>query len=282
MRRKAHPRYDEDFASKMPDDIRKGDADTQAEWLFHQASIWPDLVRSGPAERRAYNRPKWHYINEPQFLTGDDYKAMHDKVDVNLETEPPANDFDDREMNIVQAINNSMRIVNDVKQPAELRAVHLCWLFHCISDIHQPLHTTALFSRHLFPQGDRGGNLVKTKPLGNLHSAWDRSFGSDSFRNTRNTAIKLRSGAFYPGLRGMAAELMSPIRWKADAFGISRGLAYDREVKGQLKSLEKNGGDINAEPVQLSEHYLRQRRGAADEMAVVAGVRLAAVLAEVP
>jgi len=32
----------------------------------------------------------------------------------------------------------------------------LTWLFHLIGDIHQPLHSTALFSTKLFPEGDRG------------------------------------------------------------------------------------------------------------------------------
>jgi alpha-ketoglutarate-dependent 2,4-dichlorophenoxyacetate dioxygenase len=33
------------------------------------AAVWPDTVRSGPAEKRAYDRPEWHYINVPHFLT---------------------------------------------------------------------------------------------------------------------------------------------------------------------------------------------------------------------
>src|SRR5689334_6447698 len=63
-----HPRYTEDFADEMPVDIRVSD-DAQNEWLFQQAAIWPDLVRGGPPERRAFNRAEWHYINRPVFLT---------------------------------------------------------------------------------------------------------------------------------------------------------------------------------------------------------------------
>jgi hypothetical protein len=38
---------------------------------------------------------------------------------------------------------------------AERRAVALAWLFHLVGDIHQPLHTTELFSVE-YPNGDRG------------------------------------------------------------------------------------------------------------------------------
>ena len=50
-------------------------------------------------------------------------------------------------------------------------------IIHIIGDIHQPLHTSALFSNQ-FPNGDLGGNkfdIVYTgkKKLNNLHSFWD-------------------------------------------------------------------------------------------------------------
>ena len=41
-----HPRFDADFAEKMPDEVRAGDDQMQAEWLFQQAACWPDRVRS--------------------------------------------------------------------------------------------------------------------------------------------------------------------------------------------------------------------------------------------
>ena len=50
-------------------------------------------------------------------------------------------------------------------------------VIHIIGDIHQPLHTSALFSNQ-FPDGDMGGNkfeinYLKKKSLSNLHSFWD-------------------------------------------------------------------------------------------------------------
>lgn len=45
-----------------------------------------------------------------------------------------------------------------------------------IGDIHQPLHSVALFNK-TYPKGDAGGNLLKIKMLNgtiaNFHSFWD-------------------------------------------------------------------------------------------------------------
>jgi hypothetical protein len=51
------------------------------------------------------------------------------------------------------------------------------WLFHLVGDIHQPLHTTQLFTVE-YPTGDRGGNeicvrVTQTGQPMDLHRFWD-------------------------------------------------------------------------------------------------------------
>src|SRR3954463_3396566 len=41
-----HPRFAQDFAEQMPDDVRSSDAAAKNEWSFQQAAVWPDMVRS--------------------------------------------------------------------------------------------------------------------------------------------------------------------------------------------------------------------------------------------
>jgi len=45
-----------------------------------------------------------------------------------------------------------------------------------VGDIHQPLHSVALYN-HTYPKGDAGGNLLKLKLLNgtiaNFHAFWD-------------------------------------------------------------------------------------------------------------
>ena len=43
-----HPRYAQDFLAKMPDSVRSGDDLLKARWVFHQAAVWPDTIRTSP------------------------------------------------------------------------------------------------------------------------------------------------------------------------------------------------------------------------------------------
>ena len=61
--------------------------------------------------------------------------------------------------------------INLFKNTAE-RALFARYCIHIIGDIHQPLHSGALYNR-TFPSGDLGGNLLKiifeNGTLGNFH-----------------------------------------------------------------------------------------------------------------
>ena len=59
------------------------------------------------------------------------------------------------------------------------RALALSWLLHLLADLHQPLHTTALYSAERFPNGDRGGNDIAIRGGSNLHALWDGALGND-------------------------------------------------------------------------------------------------------
>jgi hypothetical protein len=62
---KRHSRFSEDFADQMPEEVHRSDQVTQNEWLFQQAAVWPETVRSGPPGKRAFNRSEWHHVNLP-------------------------------------------------------------------------------------------------------------------------------------------------------------------------------------------------------------------------
>lgn len=61
------------------------------------------------------------------------------------------------------------------KNTAE-RALFARYLTHVVGDMHQPLHSVALFNASC-PKGDGGGNFFKVKmpngTLQNFHSFWD-------------------------------------------------------------------------------------------------------------
>ena len=145
----------------MPADLPAQDA---SEWIIQQAAIWPDLARGlkGPGMRREYHHRSWHFIDLPDFLTPADEQALKDQIKnhINLSFEVPSDPDAQKSMNIMQAIAHSRSILFDPQAKPQDRALHLSWLIHLVGDLHQPLHTTALFSRHLFPVGDQGGNKI--------------------------------------------------------------------------------------------------------------------------
>src|SRR5206468_2522083 len=101
----------------------------------------------------------------------------------NLTMDPPVGaTTDTARMNVVQVIRFARKVAADKQASPNDRAMLLAWLFHDVGDIHQPLHSAALFSTRLFREGDRGGNSIKTKQSGNLHALWDNFPGrTDTF-----------------------------------------------------------------------------------------------------
>lgn len=79
---------------------------------------------------------------------------------------------------------NSLNTVNQAKTALKTkikslsaeRALFARYLVHMVGDIHQPLHSVALFNR-TYPKGDAGGNFLKITMLNgtiaNFHSFWD-------------------------------------------------------------------------------------------------------------
>src|SRR4029450_371927 len=126
-----------------------------------------DIARGFRGEDAKFNHGTWHYINVPHFLSPTDEQALAGKVKVNQSLDPPAKPIE--EMNAIQTIRLARSMLADDKISKSEKAIMLAWLFHLVGDIHQPLHSTALFSQKLFPDGDRGGNLILTQQTRNLH-----------------------------------------------------------------------------------------------------------------
>jgi S1/P1 Nuclease len=166
---KSHPHFESFLTKNTPDGVDKID------WAFMNAAVWPDWIRGGPRAIRKYNQPTWHYFDKPYIVEGD--KELADKLKADFEKKDRGE--------ILLRIPESLKIL---KKPADTddekaeRAMRLCWIFHLIGDLHQPLHATALCTKEL-PDGDKGGNYCwVTRPGGgepiNLHALWDRMAGN--------------------------------------------------------------------------------------------------------
>jgi hypothetical protein len=272
---KHHPRWQEDFQSKMPDDLTD---DEKNEWIFQQASVWPDLARSFQGEaRKEFTRGSWHYIDLPMFLTPEDQTALEGTLKENISLDPP--NTEQENMDVVQTIRLARRLLADKSTPDDKKAVMLCWIMHDVGDIHQPLHTTALYSRNLFPSGDKGGNMIKTDQRQNLHAVWDQFLGQRaSFRTIQNRAIKIVNDPELGKIGADAATKLDEKTWLDESHEYAESTAYDSEVTGFLRGYVD---EKEAPPIHLTERYLKEGGNLAERRVVEAGYRLEAVLREI-
>lgn len=121
----------------------------------------------------------------------------------------------------VQVVNNAIKslAVNINKTTAE-RALFARYLVHIVGDIHQPLHSVAMFNE-TFPSGDRGGNSIKIVLLNgttqNLHAFWDAGafkVQNDSWFINRPMDIQNITA-----LRGVANSLISEYGSEIEGLG---------------------------------------------------------------
>lgn len=265
-----HPRFDADFQNKMPASLSDADRD---EWIFAHAATWPDIARDQPA----YHHGTWHYVNKPLFLGDPDREALKDEIRVNLETTytPGA---EDRRLNAPQALDKSLRELRDNALPSDARAVDLCWVLHIVGDLHQPLHTSAMFAREILPEGDRGGNDIRIGGQGknNLHRVWDARVGKNkSINKLRAQLAEFQQNAtrWEEGTRH-AAEV-NPAKWIDEGNELCGLFVYSDEVLSAIRDARESHEDIRA---SLDEDYMREAAEIASDRVVIAGHRLATIL----
>ncbi len=265
----AHPRFKEDFAAGMPEEIANGSEREKNLWMFKRASIWPDIVRNvSKAVRTRYHRSSWHYINLPVYLTDKDEKELADDLDVNLQMQfdPPLR----QNLNIVQALKGNLRVWRDETAADADRAVALCWILHLTGDMHQPLHNVALFSRAWFPQGDRGGNSIAIRQkddVTNLHVVWDSLPNRfDDLSPDEDTKALLSKNV---------AQIQSIDTWANQSHRMAMEYAYTEEVKTKL--LHQVSNNQNPE-ISLTAEYIANASQVARTQVIIAGHRIAALI----
>jgi len=277
---KHHPRFAEDFTHYMPADVAAGAPAAQHEWLLQQASIWPDMARGLPDElKRVYNHATWHYIDIPSFLSEADRTALASTLSINTSLDPPAAPAED--LNAIQLIRLARKsLADDATDPAQA-ALMLCWLMHVVGDIHQPLHSTAMFAEHLFPEGDKGGNSISTQQGFNLHALWDEFLGDwATGAIAQQRSSELLADAELAKLGAAAAAALDEPRWLDESRQLAESTVYAPEVLSYLRVIKPRSENYTPPPLRLSEEYLTTGVRVSTARVVQAGYRLGAVLQE--
>jgi hypothetical protein len=219
--------------------------------IFMDAARWADYVRMDPV----WDRPEWHYINIP---------ILRDGVAGQLPTVP----------NVLTALQQAAETLRKSTAMDADRAIALCWLFHLVGDVHQPLHTVSLFSP-LYPEGDRGGTrfYVRLAPglaTMNLHYLWDNVLGQeDGVQSVWNKAARLMARSDLA--RSTFPELTATdfTVWIDESVHHARLSAYPQGGEG---SRDRTDGAV------VPADYGKQAQALGERRVVLAGYRLADLL----
>lgn len=268
-----HPQFDRDFVVIMDDDAAKGDKATQDHWIFQHAATWPDIIRND----KEYDRPEWHYIDLPLFLDINDRGTFAGKLPANIATDYPTK-VPREHYNVVQAIAHCRSVFKANPSPG-VRAMVYCWLFHLVGDIHQPLHSTALFNAARFPKGDRGGNEIPLKNGGNLHKLWDNLLGRDSrMRDVTKAVAELSDRSKYGDVWSSAGTSMEPLEWANESHFICESVVYSDSILDAARA----AGTEKLQPIELPDSYYPAAGRESRKRIIAAGLRLANLLRGLP
>lgn len=242
--------------------------------IFMRAATWPDLMRTARGKGEGeFHHAEWHFINFPIVLEGTDRATLEiPPLSEKLEAGKPPE-------NVLQALEWSVERLKNPDVSVGDKAVALAWLEHLVGDVHQPLHTAAIFSA-VYPKGDRGGNLFIVKHHGNvinLHSFWDDLLGGyTSFKLIDAVAAKVIEAHSRASLEKEVAVVKFP-EWAAESFALARDVAY---AGGKLKGVTRETSIIDKAVTtpELPEKYDETARDTARLRVALAGYRLADLL----
>ncbi len=269
----AHPRYQQDFVEQMPLTVMVGSEEEKLRWTLGQAAVWPDLVRGLDEEERIrHDRPQWHYIDGAWLrgpgLQGNLYVGVDPRPDI--AGGRATADSDERDIdNVLLALDYNLARFNDSMQTPAVRAVALCWLLHLTGDIHQPLHSGALLSNSLFPNGDRGGNGIPTRN-GNLHSEWDEALRNQAFEDTLRRMVVTADQA---DLRSLSLDADV---WLQESRRLLLDFVYPDEIKAAVLRAERLR--TRMEGIVIDADYQSRMQAISEDRVTLAAMRLIMLL----
>ena len=201
-------------------------------------------------------------------MAPDDKEAMDGRLEHNMgrSFSPPMR----QNLNAVQALRGNLAIWRDSNASDAEKAIAFCWILHITGDIHQPLHTVALFSQSFFPKGDRGGNrieVIQEPDNSNLHAVWD---GLPTDLPDLTPSDRTRKVIESDVVNDAAIDA-----WVNSHAELAVRFVYPEEVKGQLVARLSNQ---QSPSVELSTEYLVVARAVARRQVNLAGHRIASLI----
>ena len=274
---KHHPRYKEDFINAMPDTSKFWTQTEREQWIFAQIAFWPDIARGFKDELRdKYHHSTWHYINLGVFPNED----LKEQFGPTLPSNTALN-FNEasvfNRMNIMEALCYISEQFELPSTPNIDKAVLLCWLFHLVGDLHQPLHSSAMFTSRLFSEGDRGGNSIIVGKY-NLHSTWDWALGGErEISKLVKFIIPIRKEQITIYYDSGVKEEFNYNTWLEESYKLAKSIAYTKTVRDTVASAEYSNS-TEFPSFTMNDGYKFNMEKVAKERVELAGYRLSVIL----
>ena len=263
---KQHPNFEEDF--KAPADVLSV---TQRNWwLIGRAGYWPDVAR----KYRDFNRPTWHYQLGATRTLGD---VRPPKAPYAL---PSGATLNTKRLHVAQAVELARRTLRSRRSSAKEQALAICWLAHLLGDAHQPCHAGSLYVEGLFPDGDRGANLIPVGDDSNLHAYWDSQLGG-RYNPERISAFagRVRQASSWKSAQASLSSpgALLPETWLAESRDLGRRYVYTPFVIDAVEAARRAGRE-KVESLHLPQRYHMDASNLAIHRAALAAHRLAAII----
>jgi hypothetical protein len=219
--------------------------------LFELIARWPDDIRATP-----YSHRHWHH--QLRVVTG--WKAFRG---------PRVGKAD-------YAFRHALRLLRDPKADPGRRAIALCWLFHVVGDMHQPLHAGQRMDEH-FPLTDLAGTTGWVRrsadaPPETLHHFWDTAADRPEDEMAGAAAIAEAAEANSQPVAEASGDVLVDYRgWVRESEQVAADTAYPGAIEGEMHSRKRAG--------MLTLDYVATARDVAERRIKQAGMRLANLLA---
>lgn len=238
--------------------IGRAEGGARKQRIFFEIARWADDIR-----RSEYDHPTWHYR----------FRPIEDPLSPPPKAPPYA-----ASGSAFEALALNMSVAQNPKASTAERAVALCWIFHIVGDIHQPLHTAELFSSR-WPDGDNAGGRAylidpDSKQVVNLHWFWDDAVHRQAepeaaLARARDLMTRFPRSHFAAGFARDGGRPAAIEVWEEESYQIARSLAY-RPDAPRAATVDQ--------AVLPTKPYIRDSKGVAEQRITIAGYRLANLL----
>jgi hypothetical protein len=228
----------------------------RARRIFLELARWADDTRGS-----IHDHPTWHYSSRPLL---------------NKAAPPPSSADDVTQGSAIEAFALNFSVASDSRAPQSERAVAVCWVFHLVGDMHQPMHSASQFSKR-FPTGDRGGNFQyvrdpQTNEPVTLHWFWDDAAN----REEAQDEVTRRAEDFMRRLPRAKLKELKPFEgpadfsaWADESYQLAESVVYGPELQASDKA---------EQAPKLSQRYLDVASQVAEKRLALASYRLTDVL----